>query len=275
MTGPPFLSIVSITFQNAAGLDETLSSIARQTFTDFEVIVVDGGSKDSTREVVESYGPLVTRFTSEPDRGISHAFNKGTALARGRLINYLNAGDRFIDASVVQRVYDAHASQPFGWAYGLSKRTDAAGHVSPPHAQQRLPYSFEALAAGRLFIAHQAAFFDTALVREVGGYDESLAQAMDYDLFLRVALTAKPLAIGLPLVLYDTGGVSTRRSLEALLAKHEARARLLGLSRLDRSLDLGRTYARYAIGRARRLGKLALLQRPIGRAILRQLHLLE
>lgn len=271
----PLLSIVSITYRNAAGLDQTLASIAAQTFTDFEVIVVDGGSTDGTHQVVASYGPLVTRFTSEPDRGISHAFNKGTAAARGTLVMYLNAGDRFLDESVLATVAAAYRAAPFAWAYGLSKRVDAAGNISPSHAQQRLPYSFAALAAGRLLISHQAAVFDTALVRELGGYDEALGQAMDYDLFLRVARHADPCVIDAPLVLYDTEGLSARRNLEGLLAKHRARVRALHLSSLDRSVDLGRTYARYAIGRARRLAKRTLLRSPSGRALLRRLHLLE
>ncbi|MFN0253189.1 MAG: glycosyltransferase family 2 protein [Kofleriaceae bacterium] len=271
----PFLSIVSITFQNAAGLALTLESIARQTFTDFEVIVVDGGSKDGTRAVVESNDALVTRFISEPDRGISDAFNKGTAVARGTLVNYLNAGDRYLDASVLATVHAAHRARPFAWAYGLSKRTDADGNVSPSHAQQRLPYSFDALAAGRLLVSHQAAFFDTAAVREIGAYDEALVQAMDYDLFLRMAQRYEPAVIDEPLVLYDTEGVSARRNLEGLLAKHAVRARVLGLSTIDARIDLGRTYARYAIGRVRRLGKRTLVQNAAGRALLRRLGLLE
>lgn len=275
MRAAPFLSIVSITFENAAGLRQTLASIASQSFTDFEVIVIDGGSNDQTRDVVASFGSLVSRFTSEPDRGISHAFNKGTTAARGRLVNYLNAGDRYLDDNVLSGVHAEYGRRPFEWAYGLSKRTDERGNVSPPHAQQLLPYSFDALASGRLQLSHQAAFFDADLVRSIGAYDESLAQAMDYDLFLRLAKCSVPRALGVPLVLYDMGGISARRNLEGLLAKHRARARTLELSAFERTIDLGRTYARYAIGRSRSLAKSTLVQSATGRAILRRLRLLE
>jgi len=274
VTGP-FLSIVSITFQNAAGLADTLESIARQTSTDFEVIVVDGGSTDQTREVVKSYGRLVTRFTSERDRGISHAFNKGTAGVRGTLVNYLNAGDRYIDASVLSRIRDQHRARPFGWAYGRSKHVDRAGNISPSHKQQRIPYSFDALASGRLSIPHQATFLATDLVRSVGGYDESLKMAMDYDLLLRVARLEEPAQLREALVLYDNSGISARRNLDNLRAKHAVRARLLELSASERAIDLGWTYARYALGRARRAGKSTAVRTSIGRAILRRLHLLE
>jgi glycosyltransferase involved in cell wall biosynthesis len=271
----PFLSIVSITFQNAAGLALTLDSIERQTFTDFEVIVVDGGSTDTTRAVVQSHGALVTRFTSEPDRGISDAFNKGTAAARGVLVNYLNAGDRYFDETVLATVHAAYRARPFHWAYGLSKRTDAAGNLSPSLVQQRRPYSFGALASGNLSISHQATFFDTATVTELGGYDESLRQAMDYDLLLRFALRVDPCVFNASLALFDTGGVSARRNLELLLAKHFVRTRLLKSSAFDTRIDLGRTYARYALGRARSLGRRALVQSSIGRELLRRFGLLE
>lgn len=271
----PFVSIVSITFRNARGLQRTLDSIAGQTFEDFEVIVIDGGSTDGTREVVASFGDLVTRFVSEPDRGISHAFNKGTAAARGTVVSYLNAGDRYLDGSALALVDAAYRDAPFPWAYGLCKRIDAEGTISPPLDQQRLPYSFEALASGRLLVSHQASFFATELVRALGGYDEALVQAMDYDLLLRFARHADPRVIDAPLVLYDTEGLSARRNLEGLLAKHAVRRRQLALGRVDATLDLGRTYARFAIGRARRLGKTTLLRSATGRALLRRLQIIE
>ena len=88
------ISVISVTFNNAAGLFDTLSSLAALREKPFEVIVVDGDSKDSTREVLSKFLnilPLV--ILVEPDDGIYDAMNKGLHLARGSFIHYLNAGD--------------------------------------------------------------------------------------------------------------------------------------------------------------------------------------
>lgn len=272
----PVFSIVSITYNNAAGLQQTLASIAAQQFRDFEVIVVDGGSRDDTAAVVASFGTLVTHFTSERDRGIAHAFNKGTDRAAGELVNYLNAGDRYFDPGVLALVHARYRERPFAWAYGYSKRSDTEGHIYPPRTRQRLPYSFARLAAGELLVSHQASFFTRELLVELGGYDERFQrQAMDYDLLLRCAARHEPAVIDAPLVVYDETGVSARNNLEGLLAKHASRSRVLRLSAPARALDLARTYAQYAVNRARRAGKRTLLASAAGRSVLRRLGALE
>jgi glycosyltransferase involved in cell wall biosynthesis len=80
---------------NASGLERTLCSIAQQTFENFELIVIDGGSTDNTRQVIKKHAPLITQWTSESDRGIYDAMNKGIAKAKGEWLIFMNAGDRF------------------------------------------------------------------------------------------------------------------------------------------------------------------------------------
>jgi glycosyltransferase involved in cell wall biosynthesis len=272
----PFFTIVTITLENAPGLRRTLASIAAQTCRDFELIVVDGGSRDDTTSVVSSFGALVTRFTSEPDRGIVDAFNKGTSAARGRLVNYLNAGDEFLHENVLLRVREEWQRRAFVWAFGLSRRVDGEGRRYPPRPQQLLPYTYERLARGTLFVSHQATFFDTEELREMGGYDPAFQrQGMDYELMLRLGKRHQPSRIDEALVLYEDGGVSAHHNFAGLMAKHRARVAVLELSEIARIVDAVRTLARYANGRARHVAKRALLRFPWGRTALERAGALD
>lgn len=88
------VSVVTVTLNNAAGLRHTLSSLARVQCQPLEVVIIDGGSTDDTAAVVDTYrAKLDIRYSSEPDRGIYDAMNKGHGKCRGDLIHYLNAGD--------------------------------------------------------------------------------------------------------------------------------------------------------------------------------------
>ena len=88
------VSVVTVTLNNAAGLRQTLNSLAVLQCRPWEVVVVDGGSKDDTAALVREFEvQLPLSFTSEPDRGIYDAMNKGHRNCRGEFVHYLNAGD--------------------------------------------------------------------------------------------------------------------------------------------------------------------------------------
>lgn len=108
----PAISIITIVRNDREGLDRTCQSVRSQTCRDFEWLVVDGASTDDTRHLVDTVlASGEARGLSEPDAGIYDAMNKGLALARGRYVLFLNAGDRLIDtsalATVVTRIRDA------------------------------------------------------------------------------------------------------------------------------------------------------------------------
>ncbi|MEO7851682.1 MAG: glycosyltransferase, partial [Rubrivivax sp.] len=86
-------SIVTVSYNSAATIADTLRSVSSQTHADIEHLIIDGGSTDDTLAVVRREGAHVARLVSEPDRGIYDAMNKGIALAGGDLIGFLNADD--------------------------------------------------------------------------------------------------------------------------------------------------------------------------------------
>lgn len=90
----PRISVITVTWNNAAGLDATLKSLCGLEAAPVEILVIDGASTDGTADIAERYASqLPIRFISEPDKGIYDAMNKGHRLATGDLIHYLNAGD--------------------------------------------------------------------------------------------------------------------------------------------------------------------------------------
>lgn len=99
------LSIITINFNNRAGLQKTIDSVISQTFKDFEWIIIDGGSTDGSKELIEQYDKYITYWVSEPDKGIYNAMNKGIKVAKGEYLYFLNSGDYIASYNVLSRVF--------------------------------------------------------------------------------------------------------------------------------------------------------------------------
>lgn len=98
----PLISVITVTYNTAGAVEETITSIVKQPSDDFEYIIVDGGSKDGTVDVIARYSDKITKWISEPDKGIPDALNKGVAMARGKYIVFILAGDRLMKLPVEQ-----------------------------------------------------------------------------------------------------------------------------------------------------------------------------
>ncbi|WP_119680511.1 glycosyltransferase family 2 protein [Indioceanicola profundi] len=148
----PLISIVTVSFNNLDGLNRTIRSVADQTFRDYELIVVDGGSTDGTRELLDRLRPLVHQAVSEPDKGIYDAMNKGVRMARGEWIIFMNAGDLFADDTVLAASSSVLREGNAGIVYGDSilRYADGAERYRPAATQSRLPYG--------MICSHQAIF---------------------------------------------------------------------------------------------------------------------
>ncbi|RVU03016.1 glycosyltransferase [Mucilaginibacter limnophilus] len=89
----PAVSIITVTYNAAAAIETTIKSIIDQPFGDYEYLVIDGNSTDGTKEIIQKYSDKITKFISEPDKGIPDALNKGVKLATGKYIVFILAGD--------------------------------------------------------------------------------------------------------------------------------------------------------------------------------------
>ena len=178
--GQPVISVITIVRNCVSTLESTMKSVLGQTYPRVEYIVVDGGSTDGTAEIIRRYADRVARWCSEPDRGVSHALNKGAEFATGDLLIYMNAGDSFVDNEALQRAVEAISCA----AVDL-RRTIFYGDA----------LFLEGARATRLEANHEMLGRDSALCHQsvlIGAdiqkshpYDERFAVAMDYDLWLR------------------------------------------------------------------------------------------
>lgn len=123
------LSIVTVNLNDALGLQRTMLSVwERQTFVDFEHIVIDGASTDGSVEVIRKYANRLAYWVSEPDKGIYNAMNKGIVRAKGDYLLFLNSGD-WLDDDVLSKVF--FQSQEDDIVYGNYTCVEKDGHLSP------------------------------------------------------------------------------------------------------------------------------------------------
>lgn len=112
------ISIITPSFNSEKTIEETIKSVLMQTYKDIEYIIIDGGSKDRTLEIVNKYKDKIAKVISEPDRGIYDGMNKGITLATGEVIGILNSDDLYFDEYVIERVAKAFEENKIDCLWG-------------------------------------------------------------------------------------------------------------------------------------------------------------
>jgi glycosyltransferase involved in cell wall biosynthesis len=100
----PLITVITVTFNAGEKLERTIQSVINQTLKDVEFIVIDGGSTDKTTDIIRKYENKITYWISEEDQGIFDAMNKGINISSGQWINFMNAGDCFIENETLARI---------------------------------------------------------------------------------------------------------------------------------------------------------------------------
>jgi glycosyltransferase involved in cell wall biosynthesis len=178
----PLVSIVTATLNSAATLERTFRSVHAQTIPGIEHIIVDGGSRDGTLDLVRRFARGHDYWISEPDRGISDAFNKGVAMARGRYIQILNADDWLSGNQIecaVKTVEGAGADFAFGDLVFYEGNRPIFFYIGDA-AYERVIHRRMPSVGHATMLASRAAF------ERAGLFDTSYAHAMDYDWLLRL-----------------------------------------------------------------------------------------
>lgn len=180
---PPLVSIVTPSYNQGRFLRRTLDSILSQDYPHIEYIVSDGGSTDDSLAILQSYGDRLT-WVSEPDRGQSHALNKGFARARGAIHAYVNSDDVLLPGAIATVVDYFQRHPDWDLVYGKAHYIDEDDRITGQYRTS--DYSFARLME-ECCICQPAAFWRRSIAGRVGPFQENLHYVMDYDYWIRIA----------------------------------------------------------------------------------------
>lgn len=173
----PKITIITINFNNAAGLKKTLQSVVNQTYKNIEYIVVDGASSDGSKELIEMFKNEIAIAIVEPDTGIYNAMNKGIKAASGDYLLFLNSGDWLTSDIIIQEAISKKLDKDI--VYG-----DLLFFDSEKEWVWNLPSQLTFQTFFTSTIAHPSAFIKRKLFEVVGMYDETLKIVSDWKFFI-------------------------------------------------------------------------------------------
>lgn len=177
------ISIVTISYNYASHLEETIKSILNSDYGNLEYIVIDGGSTDGSVDIIKKYENKIDYWVSESDKGISDALNKGIAKCTGEIIALIHAGDKLAEGAL-QRVSDEFNSEDFGYCFGNLDFCDDDGNIifsqiADKDYMKKINYTMPA-------IPHPTVFVRKDVYHKYGSYSLDYNLAMDYEFFLRI-----------------------------------------------------------------------------------------
>src|ERR1017187_5416726 len=186
------VSIVTPSFNQGPFLEATIRSVLSQDLPDFEYIVMDGGSRDGSREIIEGYGARLSYWESAPDAGQADAIYRGFERATGEVLGWVNSDDVLLPGALrrVARFFDENPKED--WVVGGCLMVDAEGaplrtRLGSPVFYKGYSVSFLQLLYWSPGFAQPASFWRRRAFFECGGFDRSLQFCFDYDLYLRLA----------------------------------------------------------------------------------------
>ncbi|MBE9011491.1 glycosyltransferase [Pseudanabaenaceae cyanobacterium LEGE 13415] len=204
------VSIITVTYNAAATIRDTIESVLSQDYPNIEHIIIDGASKDNTAEIVRSYGDRIAQFVSEPDRGMYDGMNKGIKLATGDVIAILNADDFYIDSQVISTIVEPFKQHQVDSVFAdlvYVKHDDPEKIVRYYSSANFHPgkFAYGWMPAHPTFVVKRSAF------EKYGDFKTDYKIAADYELLIRFLAIHKLSYHYIPQVLVKmrTGGAST------------------------------------------------------------------
>lgn len=175
----PNISVITICYNSVATLEETMQSVLEQGYAALDYVIIDGGSTDGTLDIIERYKARLGYWHSEPDKGISDAFNKGIAHAKGDLIVIINSDDVLLPGALqaVADSYEAGVDIYRGNVIIRNKDTGFTGRDIPSMKFPLMPFFVN--------VDHQGTFVTAEAYKRWGGYDLNFRYMMDHDFLAR------------------------------------------------------------------------------------------
>lgn len=205
MSFTPKISIITVVYNDAQGLETTLTSVANQSYKNIEYIVVDGASKDGTLEVIKKNEFKISVWKSEPDKGIYDAMNKGLALASGDYVWFMNAGDIIFSDNTLSEIFtncEANADVYYGETQEINLEGETIGLRRLKTPEQLNWLSFKR----GMLVSHQSILIKKSLCKK---YDTQYKISADID-WVIYALRKSKKIINTKLILskFEVGGMS-------------------------------------------------------------------
>jgi glycosyltransferase involved in cell wall biosynthesis len=237
----PLVSIITPTLNSERFIEDNIRSVLNQTYTNIEHIIIDGVSIDNTLSIVKGLDPEAV-VISEPDRGISDAFNKGLRSAKGDIIAILNSDDYYAHNQVVQQIVEIFSSKDhikmiYGKVKCIKQETGKTMFIVGE------PFSLKKMRR-RLITHHPAVFARREVYETVGHFLLEYKVCMDHEYFLRVTQLYEPYFIDEILTIMRWGGCSTGSTGNMYLGQRET-YRILrsnGVNRISALINLAYRY---------------------------------
>lgn len=216
------VSIVTVTFNCKDVVESTLLSVINQSYSDFEYIVVDGGSSDGTTEIIKRYQEWISYCVSEPDYGIFDAMNKALNHVSGDYVIFLNAGDRFVADYILFKVFNGKIYDE-DLLYGDVFVQNTLGYklIKANSIYSQIVSAKDLVFKGQGF-CHQSLFTKASLLKNIG-FDLRFKLGADYDTTAKIYFSGnqKILYLGYPISVFDdrTGGASHNQTKKVLLER--------------------------------------------------------
>jgi len=185
MLSNPLFSVITINYNNHIGLKKTISSIVSQSYSNFQLIIIDGGSSDDFLNVIKLYESHISFWCSEKDKGIYDAQNKGISKATGDYLIFMNSGDCFTGNNVLQKsaqfIEEKKGHKIYYGNTNLIEEDGVRRFLAPPEIIDLNFFFFATL-------NHQSCFIHKELFATYGMYSLEYKISADYDFFLKVFL---------------------------------------------------------------------------------------
>lgn len=203
----PKISVVTVCYNAVETIEKTMLSVINQTYANIEYIIIDGGSTDGTVDIIKKYADRIAYWVSEPDKGIYDAMNKGIKVATGEWINFMNAGDSFVNHDSIHSLASSFRDENkivYGYIIKLYEKCKSYGRP----IKKKNPDEIDFILWG---IDHQAAFIKKEMFEKYGLYDTTYRLASDWYFFMKVAGIHKEniLYVDKPIAYFAMNGAST------------------------------------------------------------------
>lgn len=222
------ISIITITYNSEKTLRDTIESVLGQSYKEIEYIIVDGLSKDSTCDIVRSYGDRIHTFVSEKDKGLYDALNKGIGLATGDVVGFLHSDDIYASTETVKMIAEAFIKFNVDSVYGDLVYVDQHDTDKIIRFWRSRKFS-RARALTGWMPPHPTFYAKRKVYTDYGGFNTTFRIAADYESILRFLVRFQVSTFYIPLILIRmrVGGESNksfrniiRKSMEDLRAMH-------------------------------------------------------